>query len=311
MSLTLEVLRTLDLIEPTETGRSPFLTAASGLVSVGDYLYVIADDEQHLGIFSRSHPQVGGRLLRLLDGDLPDEPKARKAHKPDFEVLTVLPAFGTYSQGALLALGSGSKKRRCRGVLLGLAADGALNTEPLIIDLQPLYTELAKHFADLNIEGAFVNQYLNLLQRGNQAINSQNACIRLDLAKSSNAILQMQTLTADLLISIQAYALGEAQGIPLGFTDAVALPNASWVFSAAAEASDNSYADGAFMGAALGIMNAQGKLVKLTLLDNRYKIEGVAARVEGNSLHLLLVTDADDPNQAAVLLQTQLNGYPF
>jgi hypothetical protein len=163
----------------------------------------------------------------------------------------------------------------------------------------------------LNIEGAFVNQYLNLLQRGNQAINSQNACIRLDLAKSLKAILQLQTLTADLLVSIQAYALGEAQGIPLGFTDAVALPNASWVFSAAAEASDNSYADGAFMGAALGIMNAQGKLVKLTLLDNRYKIEGITARVEGNSLHLLLVTDADDPNQAAVLLQTQLNGYPF
>lgn len=310
MPLPLEVLRTLDLAEPTEPGRPPFLTAASGLVSVGDYLYVVADDEYHLGIFSRSQ-HIPGRLLRLLAGDLPDEPKARKAHKPDFEVLTVLPAFGTYPYGALLALGSGSKKRRCRGVILGLAADGALDTEPLIIDLQPLYTGLAEHFTDLNIEGAFLNQYLNLLQRGNKAENSQNACIRLDLAKSLNAILQKQALTADLLISIQPYALGEVQGIPLGFTDAVALPDGSWLFSAAAEATDHSYADGELMAAALGVINAQDDLVYLTQLDNRYKIEGISAQVEGNSLHLLLVTDADNPSQAAVLLQTQLNGYPF
>lgn len=310
MSLALEVLRSLDLAEPTEAGRPPFLTAASGLVNVGDYLYVVADDEHHLGIFSRSQPH-SGRLLRLLEGDLPVEPKARKAHKPDFEVLTVLPAFGPYPQGALFALGSGSKKRRCRGVILGLAADGALNTEPLIIDLQPLYAELAAHFADLNIEGAFINRYLNLLQRGNKAETSQNACIRLDLAHSLNAILQTQALTADLLISIQPYALGEVQGIPLGFTDAVALPEGSWLFSAAAEATDHSYTDGELVAAALGVINAQDELVYLTQLDNRYKIEGISAQVEGNSLHLLLVTDADDPSQAAVLLQTQLSGYPF
>lgn len=310
MSLSLELVRSLDIHESTETGRPSFLAAASGLVSVGDYLYVVADDEHHLGIFSRSQP-TAGYLLRLLEGDLPDEPKARKAQKPDFEVLTMLPAFGVYPNGALFALGSGSKKRRCRGVILGLAADGAVNTEPLIIDLQPLYAELAEHFADLNIEGAFINQYLNLLQRGNKAAANYNACIRLDLHKALAAISQQQTLSADLLISIQPYALGEVQDVPLCFTDAVALPDGSWLFSAAAEATDNSYADGELLAAALGVINAQAELVYLTVLDNRYKIEGISAKVEGNSLHLLLVTDADDPSQAAVLLQTQLSGYPF
>lgn len=310
MPLELEVLRKLDLTEPTETGRPLFLAAASGLVSVGDYLYVVADDENHLGIFSRTQA-TPGRLLRLLDGDLPDEPKERKAHKPDFEVLTQLPAFGSYPQGALLALGSGSKKRRCRGVVLGLAADGSINTEPCVIDLHPLYDALAQEFADLNIEGAFVNRYLNLLQRGNQADDSQNASIRLDLAKSLHAIMHQQALTADTLISIQPHTLSKVQGVPLCFTDAIALPDGSWLFSAAAEATDNSYADGALVASALGVINAQGDLVNLTVLDNRYKIEGVAAQVEGKQVHLLLVTDADDPNQAAVLLRTSLSGYPF
>ncbi|HMT91718.1 hypothetical protein [uncultured Thiothrix sp.] len=303
-------LRSLDLAEPTAIGRPLFLAAASGLVSVGDYLYVIADDENHLGIFSRSQT-APGRLLRLLEGALPDEPKERKAYKPDFEALTLLPAFGTYPNGALLALGSGSKKRRRQGVLLGLAADGAINTSPLIIDLSLLYAKLSEHFADLNIEGAFVDGYLNLLQRGNQAANSQNACIRLELAQTLSTITKQQSLVPELIISIQAYPLGEVEGVPLCFTDAASLPDGSWVFSAAAEATDNSYADGDLVAAALGVINAQGKLVNLTILDNRYKIEGITAQVEGNQVHLLLVTDADDPKQAAVLLNVSLSGYPF
>ncbi|TXH68981.1 MAG: hypothetical protein E6Q83_11730 [Thiothrix sp.] len=310
MTLKLEVLRQLDLIEPSASGRPLFLAAASGLVSVGDYLYVVADDENHLGIFSRTAAQPG-RILRLLDGDLPDEPKERKAHKPDFEALTVLPAFGAYPHGVLLALGSGSKKRRYRGVVLGLAADGAINTEALVIDLTPLYEQLSERFSDLNIEGAFVDQYLNLLQRGNKADDSQNACIRLDLAQVLNTITAQRQLEASALLSIQPYTLSEVQGVPLCFTDAAALPDGSWLFSAAAEATDNSYADGALIAAALGVINARGDLVYLTVLDNRYKIEGVSAKVEGDSLDLLLVTDADDPNQPAVLLQTTLAGYPF
>lgn len=303
-------LRSLDLVEPTAIGRPLFLAAASGLVSVGDYLYVVADDENHLGIFSRSQT-TPGRLLRLLEGALPDEPKERKAHKPDFEVLTLLPAFGTYPNGALFALGSGSKKRRRQGVFLGLAADGAINTSPLIIDLSPLYAKLSEHFADLNIEGAFVDGYLNLLQRGNQAANSQNACIRLELAQTLSTITEQQSLVPELIISIQTYPLGEVEGVPLCFTDAAPLPDGSWVFSAAAEATDNSYADGELAAAALGVINVQGQLVNLTILDNRYKIEGITAQVEENQLNLLLVTDADDPNQAAMLVSASLSGYPF
>ena len=310
MPLAINVLRTLDLSQAPQADRPAFLAAASGLVQVGDYLYVVADDENHLGIFSVTQGSAG-HLLRLFAGDLPDDTKERKAVKPDLEALTLLPAFGAYSHGALFALGSGSKKKRQRGVVLGLAADGSINTPPHLIDLSPLYAVLADRFADLNIEGAFVNRYLNLLQRGNKAAHNENACIQLDLPTVLKSLTDHQSVSAEALVAIQTFTIGEVQGVPLCFTDAATLPDGSWVFSAAAEATDNSYADGALMAAAVGVVNPFGDLVYLTVLDNRYKIEGVSAKVEAEQLNLLMVTDADDPKQPAVLLSAQISGYPF
>ena len=116
MTLRLKRLRTLRLKDASAPGRPPFISAASGLVPVGNWLYVIADDELHLGVF----PATGaakGTLLRLLPGKLPTEAKKRKAQKADVEVLTLLPRFAGCPHGALLALGSGSRPNRRRGVL--------------------------------------------------------------------------------------------------------------------------------------------------------------------------------------------------
>ena len=49
--LSLQRLRELDLEAPSEPGRPAFVSAASGLVCVGNYLYVVADDELSLGVF--------------------------------------------------------------------------------------------------------------------------------------------------------------------------------------------------------------------------------------------------------------------
>ena len=71
------------------------LSAASGLVRVRQRLYVVADDELHLGQFddcSSPTPNAApGTLLRLLDGELPAGKKQRKAAKPDLESLALLP----------------------------------------------------------------------------------------------------------------------------------------------------------------------------------------------------------------------------
>ena len=309
--LTLTPLRELNLTTPTSIGRPLHLAAASGLVQVGDYLYVVADDEHHLGVFSATQP-VAGTLVTLFEGELPDELEERKARKPDMEALVVLPAVEDYPDGALLAIGSGSKKRRRRAVLLGLAADGAINTAPKIVDFSELYEELKTTFDDLNIEGAFIDaDTLYLLQRGNKAETAQNARIAVKLEKVWKAIRKDKPVSAKALGEIQAYDLGVASGVPLCFTDAARLPDGGWVFSAAAEATDNSYHDGEFVGAAVGIVKPTGELFHIQRLDATYKIEGVAARVEGETLHLLMVTDADNPAQAATLLQASWTGYPF
>ena len=308
---TMSPLRQLTLQTPTSLGRPLHLAAASGLVVIGDYLYVVADDEYHLGIFRRERDE-SGQVLRLFEGDLPDDVAERKALKPDMEALVWLPAFEDYPHGALLALGSGSKRKRRRGVVLGLDAQGAINTTPLIIDLSELYEKLKETFDDLNIEGAFIQgETLYLLQRGNKSVLTRNALIALELAKVVKAIRKDKPVSGKAVGEIRPYDLGLAQGVPLCFTDASSLPDGSWVFTAAAEATDNSYQDGAFVGAAIGVVNAVGAIVQFHPLDADYKLEGVAASVNGSQVDLLLVTDADDPMQPATLLSATLHGYPF
>ena len=80
---------------------------------VRDKLYVIADDELHLGVFGVDGEEPL-KLVRLLDGDLPASAKKRKKLKPDFESLLLLPASDESPGGSLLALGSGSRAEPVR-----------------------------------------------------------------------------------------------------------------------------------------------------------------------------------------------------
>ena len=269
------------------------LGAASGLVRVAEQLYVVADDELHLGLFALDdqHP---GRLLRLFDGDLPAGKKARKAAKPDMEALALLPDFPGYTQGVLLALGSGSKASRQRGVLLGLE-EGA---RPRQIDLAPLYQPLRERFSDLNIEGGFLlGEEFLLLQRGNQG-DAANAAVRYAWMEWCDWLLGKGPVPAPL--AVQSLDLGELGGVALGFTDGAALADGRWLFSAVAENTADSYNDGACLGAVIGLVEQDGHMRRLAELDGRWKVEGIALDEAGD---LLLVTDADDPGTAASLLR--------
>src|SRR5262245_4302365 len=139
--INLTKIRTLDLDDTGDARLPRHLSAASGLAWTGPHLYVVADDELHLGIFSAAN-NTPGRLLRLFDGELPAEKPARKKAKPDLEAITALPRFGDYAHGALLALGSGSTKNRCRGALLRLDDRGGIDGAPTAIDASRLFDEL-------------------------------------------------------------------------------------------------------------------------------------------------------------------------
>src|SRR5215218_3222452 len=179
--ITVTKLRNLDLSEAPTAGRQLHLSAASGLVCVHSFIYVVSDDEFHLGVFSKANSEPG-HLIRLFDGALPDSKSARKKQKPDLEALSLLPAFGAHHHGALLALGSGSKHNRRLRALLGLDAQGAVRGPPRVVDLSPILVPLDDEFAALNIEGAVVvGEEFRLFQRGSKR-HPENAIIRFKLS---------------------------------------------------------------------------------------------------------------------------------
>jgi hypothetical protein len=156
--LPVKKLRELTLAGATAAGRAQYLSAASGLVRSGGELYVVADDEQYLARFGATGARPG-RLLRLFEGALPEAPRARKKRKADLEILLRLPAMTGCRHGALLALGSGSKKRRRRGALLPLDAMGKVRGARVRpVDAAPLYARLAREFDELNLEGGWVHR---------------------------------------------------------------------------------------------------------------------------------------------------------
>ena len=302
--ITLNKIRDLNLSAAPTAGRPLHLSAASGLVCVHSSIYVVSDDELHLGVFGKADREPG-HLIRLFDGALSDSKSARKKQKPDFEALTLLPAYGEYHHGALLALGSGSKHNRRMGALLGLDAQGAVQSTPSVVDLSPILAPLDDEFAALNIEGAVVSgDELRLFQRGNKR-HTENAIIRFKLSALLDALSSERT-GAIKPFAIDAFDLGQIEGIPFCFTDAAALPDGDMVFTAIAEDTDDSYIDGPCVGAAIGIASNDGTLRCLHWLDRPCKVEGVDARGDCDVIRLLLVTDADDANIPASLLSATM-----
>jgi Family of unknown function (DUF6929) len=295
---------------PERAKHHGILSAASGLARAGSFIYVVADDELHLGVFNAAD-NAPGRLIRLFDGELPADKAARKKQKPDLEAIVELSAFGDCAHGALMALGSGSKRNRRRGALIRLDERGAIEGAPSVVDVSPLFDELDRHCPALNIEGAVaIGDELRLLQRANRK-HPQNAIIQYPLATVLDALEANTAIGAIAPSAIDLIDLGRIDGIPLGFTDGASLSDGGMVFTAVAEDAEDSYDDGACLGAAIGVAANDGTVRFLERLDACHKVEGVAARVDNNVIRLLLVTDADDPAIPAVLFSVTLPNEAF
>jgi len=265
------------------------VSAASGLVIIGDTFYAVADDALHLCVY-KLDDETFEKNIRLREGELPADEKARKKVKPDFEALLLLPPAPQHPHGVLLALGSGSKKNRQQAVLIPLDKDGNATDAISTLDLTPLYKKL--DLEDCNIEGAVLcGDTVVLMQRGNNC-HEKSALIHCLLEDF------LQGETAASIIDIGMPCI---QNVPLGFTDGLLLPNGNILFSAVAEDSDDSYSDGACLGAAIGEITPQGDIIRCVCLPETHKIEGVALSSDGKRLYA--VTDADDPDVPAVLLE--------
>ncbi len=298
------LLRQLTLAMPSAPERPSHLSAASGLVHIGDWLYIVADDELQLGVFPRD-ADASGTLLRMFPGELPDAPAPRKKVKPDLESLALLPPNPHWPYGALIALPSASRPNRQRGALLRLDAQGAPHGAAQAIDLDEFCELLRERFPALNIEGAaIVGSELVLFQRGNKA-SPNSACLRFDYASFATA-LATGLVGAIAPTRIDVLELGTIDGVLLACSDACPLADGRIVFCAVAEDTDDPYRDGVFCGAAIGVIDANGSLASLQRIDVPAKIEGIAASYRAGHIELLLVTDADDASIAGLLLIARL-----
>ena len=256
---TLTGCTSMSLKNPSRLTTLPF-SAASGLVKVEKRFFIISDDETEL--FSWNEDQL--RSFPLLEDKLPDEPKARKNAKPDFEALILW-------DGEIAAIPSLSRPNRVLAVFFNPKTE-----ETRSMNLSGLRDVLIKEIPELNIEGAAIDGTdLILLQRGNGE-NAQNAIIVLEKAS-----LKIKSITE--------VSLGTMNDTALGFTD-LFLEGKTLYFIAVAETGKSTYDDGRFAGAILGKMDLTGKIHTTLELSLAHKPEGLWLEHD----KIFIVTDADD-----------------
>ena len=148
---------------------------------------------------------------------------------------------------------------------------------------------------------------LVLLNRG-IADRTDNAAIRYSVRDLLQLIAGREAKV--MPTSIQRYRLGDIDGVSLGFTDGAVLPGGGWVFTAVAENTADSFADGPCAGAIVGVVSPQGEVVARHRLSSPFKVEGIDARAYRNGFALCMVTDDDDPSQPSWLLRATLRRHP-
>jgi hypothetical protein len=270
--------------------------AASAIAPYAGGWLVAQDDSTHAAwVTPGSVTRL--RLLPPVEGlDEFSERDGTKELKPDLEAACEVLVDGV---PAVLLLGSGSSPRRMRGVLVREGAD------VLVADLTGLYGVLAGalgiDLAALNIEGACrVGPSLRLFQRGNLAAGLQSAGLDLDLHALVAAVVGRGEVDHVPVLRVQGYDLGEAEGVGLAATDAVALPGGRVLLSAAAEDTPNAVDDGPVVATALVLVDDDEVLdtTPLPEVDGRpHKVEGLVVQEHlEDGLVLLAVVDADDPD---------------
>lgn len=301
--IPVQKVRELTLKHSGGDEHSKHISAASALVRVESTLYVLADDEFQMGVWPAEGAE-DGYLMSIMDGELPTDERERAQRKPDFECMALMAPFAQFTDGAILALGSGSGDERNRGSLIPLKEEGTPTGDFQVVELGTLYERLRTKLGELDIEGAaVVGDTLLLLQRGGD--DGRNARIDLDLQQVHDALARGEALPPSSVGQVENYDLGQLRGVKLCFSDASPLPDGRMAFIASAETSAGGVDK--YVGSAVGIMDAEGAIVMSEPVDHEVKLEGLSARVrDDDRLEILMVSDADDPSMPSSLLQAEL-----
>jgi hypothetical protein len=299
---------TLDELVPlryggaVHAGLPGHVRAASALRRFEDRLVIVQDDVNALAVRDASGA-VKPVLLPAHDSGrrVFDDEHGNKHDKLDLEACVTLP------DGRFVAFGSGSTPAREQLVVWRGGRES-----PSAVDAAALYGELRAAVTTgavrLNIEGAVVSgSRLRLFHRGNDtrdaARASSSAIADLECADFV-AWLDGSAATRPSVVGVTTVDLGEVNGVPFGFTDAVALGEHAVIVLACAEDSACAISDGAVLGCRVGVYDEQG----LRLVDvcdasgarTRLKLEGIERRL-GSSTEFDVAVDIDRPAAPAQL----------
>jgi hypothetical protein len=296
---------TLDSLEPLSYAHVPeglpaFVRSASALRRFGDRLVVVQDDVNAFAVGDGSRelrpvllpPHPSGQ--RVFDDTL-----GNKHEKLDLEACVILP------DGRLVAFGSGSLPAREQLVVW----NG--REPPVLVAAAPFYRALraavAQGEARLNVEGAVVSGgILQLFHRGNDTRGAGRAPLNAIVAVDAHELVHWLDRGGAVprVTGVTTVDLGDAGGIPYGFTDAVALEAERVVVLVCAEDSSSAITDGAVLGCRVGLLDAAG----LTVVDiceasgerTLRKLEGIERRC-GSSTEFDVAVDVDRPASPAFL----------
>jgi len=274
-------------------GKPGHLSAASGVVKLGNRVFVVADDEYNLAEFSLDNPNQPGILHRLVPEATQLFRDETVVPRSEFESLIYLEPEFFPPNGALLAIPSGSSPDRYSGVLINLSETGQPITAKEV-DFSGLYRTLAYQLKDLNIEGAVCGpNKVYFFQRGNNKA-SRNAIIELYRDRFIDCLRYFHSVESIAVSSITDCELGDIDGNRLGFTDAAALADGRVVFTAAAEK------NGSCSGFAIGLLNGSLEVSRLKKFEKRPKLEGIFAESTTPPL-LWMIFDNAQPDQPSTL----------
>lgn len=296
--------------DPTQD-RPAHVRAGSGLGRVAERLVVVQDDAAFLAVID---PETGAvepvALPAGPDGVRQwDEVRGNKPLKPDLEACIT-------ADGRLIAFGSGSTPLRERV----LVADGLGTAAPALrwVPCPELYAALRADTSfsgsEMNIEAAaLVDGRVRLFNRGNGApvgsLLPVNATCDLEL-RALLDYLDGRTRDSPAPGGIVTCRLGSLERCPLGFTDAAAVPGGV-LFSAAAEASPDTYRDGPVAGSAIGYLGDRGAAWAPLETGGdtlfRGKVEGISIE-PGRPDRLWAVLDHDAPDVPSELCEVELSG---
>jgi hypothetical protein len=289
--------------------RPAFVRAGSGMARVGRWLVVVQDDVNFIAILDERGERVRCEVLPAGQGGarIFEERRGNKGAKWDLEACVGV------GQGWVLAVGSGARPARCRMALLRVDEASGELAEARVVELPALYAALAgcEAFAggELNIEGAvWTGEALVLFNRGNGEGAQRDATVALEWAALWAHLMDAANVPPPALGAVQAYELGELDGVRLTFTDAAVREDGAVVFLASAEASPDAYHDGEVRGAVVGVIEAGcaprwARLVDAGGAPLVEKAEGLV--VEGARAWVLV--DPDDPDAPGRLYEVALS----